>query len=121
MSRSSSYSTSQRHRTPDWVRAAVWVGVFAALMWVLEGVDSVLPGNPLDAEGIRPRSEEGLLGILFAPFLHVGFGHLVANTLPVLILGYLVLASGIGRGLAATAVIWLVSGVGVWCSPRRCR
>ncbi len=114
MSRPSTYPTAQRHRSPDWVRAAVWVGVFALLLWVLEGIDHVLPGHPLDSEGIRPRVEDGLVGIALAPFLHLGFAHLLANTLPVLILGYLVLASGIGRGLAATAVIWLVSGVGVW-------
>ena len=114
MSRSSSYSTAQQHRSPDWVRAAAWIGVFALLLWVLEAIDTVLPNHPLDSEGIRPRTEDGLLGILLAPFLHLGYGHLVANTVPVLILGYLVLASGVGRGLAATAVIWLVSGVGVW-------
>ena len=81
---------------------------------MLEGVDQVVLNESLDGEGIRPRSEEGLLGILFAPFLHGGWDHLLANTLPALVLGYLVLASGIGRGLAATAMVWLVSGVGVW-------
>lgn len=103
-----------RRRSPDWVLAAVWAGGFVALLWLLEGVDQVALGESLDGEGIRPRSEEGLLGILLAPFLHGGWGHLVANTLPALVLGYLVLASGIGRGLAATAVVWLVSGIGVW-------
>ncbi len=101
-------------RNPDWVRAVVWVAVFVGLLWSLEALDSVLLAGSLDAEGIRPRSEEGLLGILLAPLLHLGFGHLVANTLPAVVLGYLVLASGIGRGLAATAVIWLASGLGVW-------
>ena len=104
----------QQQRAPDWVSAALWVGAFVALLWVLEGVDQVVLNESLDSEGIRPRSEQGLLGILVAPFLHGGFGHLVANTLPTLILGYLVLASGIGRGLLVTVVIWLVSGIGVW-------
>ena len=101
-------------RNPDWVRAVVWVAVFVGVLWTLEALDSVLLAGSLDAEGIRPRSEDGLLGILLAPLLHLGFGHLVANTVPTLVLGYLVLASGIGRGVAATAVIWLVSGIGVW-------
>ncbi len=101
-------------RTPDWVSAALWAGGFVVLLFVLEGVDQVVLNESLDGEGIRPRSEEGLLGILFAPFLHGGWDHLLANTLPALVLGYLVLASGIGRGLAATAMVWLVSGVGVW-------
>ncbi len=114
MSTFRSYPTPTRHRAPDWVRAAVWVGAFVALLWVLEGLDALVLDGALDAQGIRPRSEDGLLGILLAPLLHLGFGHLVANTLLTLLLGYLVLASGLGRGLAATAVIWLASGVGVW-------
>ncbi len=110
----STYRTPQRHRAPDWVQAAVWAAGFVTVLWVLEGVDQVALNESLDAEGIRPRSEDGLLGVVLAPFLHGGWGHLVANTLPTLVLGYLVLASGIGRGLLATAVIWLVSGLGVW-------
>lgn len=111
----SAYSAPrQAGRAPDWVRAALWAVGFVALLWLLEGFDQVALDESLDSEGIRPRSGDGLLGILFAPFLHGGWGHLVANTLPALVLGYLVLASGIGRGLAVTAVIWIVSGVGVW-------
>ena len=44
---------------------------------------------------MQPReSGEGLLGILFAPFLHGGWGHLAANTGPLLVLGFLTLAPG---------------------------
>ena len=46
--------------------------------------------------------------------LHDGWGHLFANTVPLLILGFLVLMSGIGRGLAATGIIWVIGGVGTW-------
>lgn len=99
---------------PAWVRAVLWVAVFVGVLWTLEILDSVVLAGSLDAAGIRPRSEDGLLGIVLAPLLHLGFGHLAANTLPTLVLGYLVLASGIGRGVAATAVVWLVSGTGVW-------
>ena len=96
------------------MRAVVWVVAFVAVLWFLEALDASLFGGSLDRQGIEPRTEDGLLGILLAPLLHYGFGHLVANTVPVLVLGYLVLASGIGRGVAATVLIWLVSGVGVW-------
>jgi membrane associated rhomboid family serine protease len=83
------------------------------LLWVIEFVDVVL-GNRLDAEGVRPRDDEGLVGILFAPLLHAGWDHLIANSLPLLVLGFLVFLSGIGRALAATAVIWVVGGLGTW-------
>lgn len=96
-----------------WVRAAGWAIGFVALLWVLEIVDAA-SGHDLDQYGVRPRSGEGLLGIAFAPLLHVGWAHLESNTLPTLLLAFLTMLSGIRRGLAATAVIWVVAGVGVW-------
>lgn len=96
-----------------WVIAAVQSVAFVALLWILEIVD-VASNNSLDQYGIQPRSDEGLLGILAAPLLHGDWAHLMGNSVPALILLFLVLVSGIGRGLAATAIIWLVGGVGVW-------
>jgi membrane associated rhomboid family serine protease len=37
-----------------------------------------------------------------------------ANTIPALVLAFLVLVSGIARGVLVTAIIWLVGGIGVW-------
>ena len=73
-----------------------------------------LTGEWLDADGIVPRSLDGLDGILWAPLLHGGFAHLVANTLPFVVFGFLVLANGIGRFVLVTAVIWVLAGLGVW-------
>lgn len=98
---------------PVWVQAAVTIGVFTALLWAIEIVDAAMD-NKLDQYGVQPRSDDGLLGILFAPLLHGGWDHLSANSGPLLVLGFLTLASGLLRGLAAAAVIWVVGGVGVW-------
>ncbi|GGU64174.1 rhomboid family intramembrane serine protease [Streptomyces albospinus] len=85
-----------------------------ALLWVLEGVDLV-SGNALDSFGIQPREPTGLLDVVPAAFIHFGFGHLAANTLPLLVLGFVAaLRSGIRRFLAVVLLIILVSGVGVW-------
>lgn len=100
-------------RLPAWQVAALAIGGFTLLIWLLELIDAVVD-HRLDQYGIRPRSDEGLLGILLAPLLHGGWAHLEANTAPVLVLGFLTLATGIARGLLATAVIWLVGGLGVW-------
>ena len=64
---------------------------FVALLWVIEIVDALV-NHRLDDLGIRPRSDEGLLGIVFAPLLHGGWVHLEANTLPALVLLFLGLA-----------------------------
>ncbi|WP_435746361.1 rhomboid family intramembrane serine protease [Nocardioides sp. SYSU DS0663] len=96
-----------------WARAALISVCFVALLWAVEVLD-VLWSRDLDLYGVRPREGEGLTGVALAPLLHAGWDHLIGNTLPVLVLGFLVLAAGIGRGLAVTAVIWLVGGLGVW-------
>ncbi|WP_299052910.1 rhomboid family intramembrane serine protease [uncultured Nocardioides sp.] len=105
-------------RTPErstWLTALVWSGGFVALLWVLELLDQVLFRTRLDGYGIRPLDTgQGLTGVVFAPLLHGGFGHLVANTLPLLVLGFLILLSGVGRWLAVTAIVWIVAGIGTW-------
>lgn len=89
------------------------VGGFTLLLYIVEILD-VLSGSRLERAGIEPRSISGLSGIVFAPVLHDDWSHLFANTLPVLILGFLVLATGITRGLAATGIIWVLGGLGTW-------
>jgi membrane associated rhomboid family serine protease len=100
-------------REPAWKSAALLTGGFVAVLWLLEIVDAAT-GHPLDEYGVQPRTEDGLVGIVTAPVLHFGFDHLVSNTVPVLVLGFLTLATGVARGLAATAIIWVVGGLGVW-------
>lgn len=98
---------------PAWQVAALVAAVFVAVLWAVEIVD-VMASHRLDGWGIRPRDGEGLLGILAAPLLHGGWGHLGANTVPALVLGFLTLATGVVRGLLATAIIWLGGGLAVW-------
>jgi membrane associated rhomboid family serine protease len=106
----SSYASS---RGPELRAAGAWSAGFVAVLWVSEIIDTVL-GNRLDAEGIRPGSTDGLSGVLFAPLLHGGFGHLVANTVPLLVLGFLILLSGVGQWAAVTAAVWVIGGLGTW-------
>lgn len=105
--------SSSPRRGLDWGAAGTWSLGFVGLLWVSEIVDTVLGGR-LDAEGIRPGTVDGLSGILLAPLLHGGFGHLLANSVPLLVLGYLILLSGVGRWVVVTAIVWLVAGLGTW-------
>jgi len=93
--------------------AATTIGGFVLLLWVIELVDTLM-GHRLDAFGVRPWDLGGLSGILFAPLLHLGWGHLIANTGPLLVLGFVILLSGVGTWLRVTAVVWLVGGLGTW-------
>jgi membrane associated rhomboid family serine protease len=99
--------------TRGWVLAATVIGGFVALLYAIELLDTLLD-NRLDQEGVQPQDRDGLLGILFAPLLHVGWGHLAANTVPLLLLGFLILLSGVGHWLEVTAIVWVVGGLGTW-------
>ena len=84
-----------------------------AIMWIAAMVDLVLGGR-LDGLGIEPRDTDGLIGIALAPFLHGGFGHLIANTIPLLLMGFAIALGGLARVVAVTAIVALVSGLGTW-------
>jgi membrane associated rhomboid family serine protease len=84
-----------------------------ALMWAVEVVD-VAADLQLDQYGIEAREPEGLDGIVTAPFLHVGFAHLLGNTIPFVIMGLLIAFEGARRLLAVFAIVALVSGLGTW-------
>ena len=84
-----------------------------ALMWVVEVVDVALD-HRLDRYGIEPRDVDGLDGVVAAPFLHVGFGHLLANTIPFVVMGAVIALEGARRLVAVTVIVGLVSGLGTW-------
>jgi membrane associated rhomboid family serine protease len=100
-------------RSEDRQQALVLVGAMAALMWVVEIIDQITSAN-LDQYGIKPHEADGLPGIVVAPFLHAGWGHLEGNTVPFLLLGGAVALSGLRKVALATAIIALVGGLGVW-------
>lgn len=95
------------------VSAVVLTALMLAGMWMLEIADFVLGGR-LDQYGIRAHDVGDLPQIFSAPFLHGGFGHLIANSLPFLVLGTLAAARGLGRFLAMNLVVIVVGGAGVW-------
>jgi membrane associated rhomboid family serine protease len=93
--------------------SAVVVILLLSVLWAIEIIDYLTP-TQLDQYGIRAWETDSLPGILFAPFLHAGFDHLMANSLPLLVLGFLAAIRGIGKFLAASFIIIMVSGIGVW-------
>ncbi|XRQ10003.1 rhomboid family intramembrane serine protease [Actinomadura welshii] len=93
--------------------SAVLVASVTAVMWVLEAFDYTT-GGWLDRFGIQPRDVNDLPDIFTAPFMHGGFEHLMANTVPFLILGFIAAARGIAKFLAMSLIVIVVGGLGVW-------
>jgi membrane associated rhomboid family serine protease len=101
-------------RRTDPRRTAMGIVIaLVGLMWVLEVVDVALD-HRLDQYGIEPRDPDGLDGVVAAPFLHVGFGHLLANTLPFVVMGVVIAFEGPLRLVGVTAIVAIVSGLGTW-------
>lgn len=98
------------------VRAAIVIAAFTALLYLVEFVDLVILHGGLNNDGIRPRTLAGLGGVLWSPFLHENWGHLAANTVPILVFGFLAMAGGMAQFVSVTVLVWLVSGLGVWAT-----
>jgi membrane associated rhomboid family serine protease len=100
------------------VEAAQLIVVVTAMMWLIEVVDALVLDRALDRQGIIPRSWGGLDGIIWAPWLHGGFRHLLANTLPFMALGGLVALDGIRRWVSVTVFVVVFAGVATWVLAR---
>jgi membrane associated rhomboid family serine protease len=96
----------------DRFRGLALVAGMVVVMWALEAVDAL--GAHLDNDGIHPRDVDGLPGIVSAPFLHAGWGHLIGNTIPFLVLGFTIALGGLARTAAVTAIVVIVAGFGTW-------
>lgn len=90
------------------------LGGFVGTMWAIQFVNLLVFRQTLNLYGIIPRQVIGLRGILFAPFLHAGLGHLIANTIPFVILGWFVMLQETRDFFVVTGITMLVSGLGVW-------
>lgn len=97
---------------PEWAQRTVPVAGLVVLMWVLEFID-LFAGGRLNQYGIQPLDPGGMLGILFAPLLHTGFGHLISNTIPLLVMGAMI-AWITHRWWLITAAVWLLGGLFTW-------
>ena len=90
---------------------------FVALIWVSQLLDWALDLEPADF-GVRPRQLAGLPGIFFAPLVHGGFAHLLANSPPLLVLGTAMLYLYPSAALRVLPAVYLGTGVAVWLFAR---
>src|SRR5216117_1306956 len=96
-------------------RRAVLLLLFIGAMWAIRIVDTFRSdGLSIAGVGIIPREPATLTGLLTAPFIHASWSHLLANTVPLLILGALLLAGSVAEFVFVTVVAALVGGMGTW-------
>jgi membrane associated rhomboid family serine protease len=110
------YTGSRQARTS--FRVALEIALaFVALLWLIQLFNWTLDLE-LQRFGVRPREWQGLPGILLAPLLHAGFMHLLANTLPLLVLGTVMLHLYPGAAWRVLLTVYLGPGIAVWLLAR---
>src|SRR3954470_11663335 len=96
-------------------RAFVTMCAVIPFLFLVEAIDRGIGHGRLDvAGGIIPHHLSGLDGVVFSPFLHAGWDHLYGNAVPLILVGTFALAGGARRFVWSTALIMLISGLGVW-------
>lgn len=95
-----------------------WTAVIG-IIWCVNIFNWII-GSRLNILGIYPRHWFGLVGILFSPFLHSNFGHLLFNSIPLFVLGLALLASGgTINFIWVTLFIMVLGGFAVWLFARK--
>ena len=85
-----------------------------ALMWLTK-LTEVCFGIDLVKWGLVPHTAKGLVGILTMPFLHGNWEHLLANTVPILVLGTALFYFYPSLAFRVLLITYLASGLFTWC------
>lgn len=86
--------------------------IAVGLMWLVFFIDVLLPIQ-LTQYGMVPRTTSGLIGIVTMPFLHAGFGHILNNTVPLVVLLVLLFGSH-PHPIRVTVCLIGLTGVLLW-------
>jgi len=111
------YTSSERARANFRLAFKIALG-FVALIWLIDILNWALDLE-LQRFGVRPRQLAGLPGILLAPLLHGGPVHLIANSLPLLVLGTGMLYLYPNSALKVLPAVYLGPGIAVWVFAER--
>ncbi|MGZ4035093.1 MAG: rhomboid family intramembrane serine protease [Bacteroidia bacterium] len=89
--------------------------LFIIILWGIKLYERSANVN-LYMYGLYPRKISGLIGIITSPLLHADYSHLISNTIPLLVLGPIILY--FYRSIAFQVFFWvyLMTGVWVWAA-----
>ena len=100
------------------IKASVIPLIFPILLWIIH-LTAQFIGLDLYKMGLLPRNTTGLLGIVTAPLIHGDFSHLISNTFPLIILGWIILFFYPKVSYFLFIFIYLVTGLLVWIFARQ--
>ncbi len=97
----------------SWSGALIVMVSVGALLWIVQFVNAA-DDYDLDRFGVKPREVGGLWGVLTMPFLHASFGHMFSNTIPLVLIGWVLLLSGLRTWVTVTAIVVIGGGALTW-------
>lgn len=95
-----------------------FVFLLTAGLWCIHFLNFLL-GHRLVIFGVYPRKGFSIVGIFFYAFIHANFNHLFFNSIPFFILACFVLLYGHPVFYSVSAIIIILSGLGIWLFGRR--
>ena len=110
------YTGSEQRRAHFRLAAKIAFG-FVGVIWLIFLMNWVLGQDP-EPFGIHPRQWVGLPGIVFAPLVHDGFAHIIANSPPLLVLGTAMLFLYPNSALRVLPAVYFGTGIAVWLFGR---
>jgi membrane associated rhomboid family serine protease len=99
------------------IRSMVMPFMLVLIMWAVRIIETV-GGYDFSFLGIFPRNWQSLYGIITTPFVHGDFSHLLANTVPMIILGSALFYFYKDIAWRILIVIWIFTGFWVWVGAR---
>lgn len=91
----------------------LWPSVLVVFIWVAYFVNFKY-NLDWNQYGIKPHELIGLRGIIFSPFLHGDFSHLLSNSLPLIVSGGFIFHFYQKYFWKMIFSLWMLSGIGTW-------
>ncbi|MBI5402778.1 MAG: rhomboid family intramembrane serine protease [Ignavibacteriae bacterium] len=103
-------------------KARIKIGLFIAsvfllVIWLVK-IFEVYTGIDLTEYGVFPHQAKGLRGILFSPFIHSDFTHLISNSTSLFILTFSLFALYTRSSLWVFPIVYIFHGLAVWLFAR---
>jgi len=88
--------------------------ILLAVIWAVQLVNVIVRYRLNYTFGVEAWDPPGLIGLVTSPFLHSGWGHIIANSVPFAILGVLIAFEGTRRYWIVTGITAASSGIFAW-------
>jgi membrane associated rhomboid family serine protease len=86
---------------------------FVIILWIIKLIEEI-PGTSFSNMGIYPGEISGLKGIIFSPFIHGDFSHLISNTSTLFVGMFAILYFYRTSAYKVLIIVWIATGLMVW-------